>query len=432
MTTPTLRSLQNDTAALLLYRNILDTDIGDALLLLLERLYDAELPSQCLVAYADWFALLASVGQSWQSFLVEAILYDDNPFTDMAQRLPADAPLEAIAPELRAAASHDLEILQQLYRGTTELGAWVQQACQLDAPPVAPSSAIAPCPIAFETATRWPDLLPELVNYHRRHGAGVFARYRAFRWQSATLFGIPDPDPISLDRLVGYDRPHRLLTQNTEFLLAGAPAQNVLLYGARGSGKSSLVKAIATDYSAKGLRSIEVDKAQLRDLPQILDVLRDRPQKFVIFVDDLSFEEDDDAFKALKVVLEGSSTARASNVVVYATSNRRHLIREFFDDRPQPRDADEIHSWDTVQEKLSFSDRFGLTLTFQPANQDDYLTIVRHLAREVGLTLSDEDLKFRALQWATQNNGRSGRTARQFIEWALAEQQCGVRADFGG
>jgi predicted AAA+ superfamily ATPase len=143
----------------------------------------------------------------------------------------------------------------------------------------------------------------------------------------------------------------------------------------------------------------------------------------VIFVDDLSFEEDDDAFKALKVVLEGNSIARAHNVVVYATTNRRHLIREFFDDRPRPRDADEIHSWDTVQEKLSFSDRFGLTLTFPPCNQDDYLRIVRHLAQQADLSICQEELTFRALQWATQNNGRSGRTARQFIDWLTAEQQ---------
>jgi len=426
MNSPTLRSLQQDTAGLLLYRNILDTDIGDAAIALIDRLYDAEPPSHCLQAYSDWFALLASVGLSWQSFLAEAILYDDNPFTDAAQRLRSSDPIEAIAPELRAAASHDLGILQRLYRGMAELGNWVKQACQLETPPVAPSSEIAPCPIGFETAPHWPDLLPALADYHRRHGAGVFARYRAFRWQEATLFGLPDPDPISLDRLVGYGRPREMLIRNTEFLLAGAPAQNVLLYGSRGSGKSSLVKAIATDYAPKGLRSIEVDKAQLRDLPQILDILRDRPQKFVIFVDDLSFEDDDDAFKALKVVLEGNSTARARNVVVYATSNRRHLIREFFDDRPRPRDADEIHSWDTMQEKLSFSDRFGLTLTFPPCNQDDYLTIVRHHARLAGLTLSDADLQFRALQWATQNNGRSGRTARQFVEWAIAEQQCGM------
>jgi uncharacterized protein len=145
------------------------------------------------------------------------------------------------------------------------------------------------------------------------------------------------------------------------------------------------------------------------------------PQRFIIFVDDLSFEEDDDAYKALKVVLEGNVTARPQNVVVYATSNRRHLIREFFGDRPRPSDGDEIHNWDTVQEKLSFSDRFGLTLTFEPANQTTYLEIVQHLAQQAGIAIEPQDLEFRALQWATRHNGRSGRTARQFVDFLRSE-----------
>ena len=145
------------------------------------------------------------------------------------------------------------------------------------------------------------------------------------------------------------------------------------------------------------------------------------PQKFIIFVDDLSFEEDDDIFKALKAVLEGSAIARPKNVVVYATSNRRHLVREFFEDRPRPKDSDEVHAWDTLQEKLSFSDRFGLTLTFQPADQNTYLQIVRHLAKLAKIKLKAADLESRALEWATRHNGRSGRTARQFIDFLQAE-----------
>jgi predicted AAA+ superfamily ATPase len=138
-------------------------------------------------------------------------------------------------------------------------------------------------------------------------------------------------------------------------------------------------------------------------------------------VDDLSFEEDDDGFKALKVVLEGGVRARPDHVVVYATSNRRHLVREYFSDRPRPSDQDEVQAWDTVQEKLSFSDRFGLTLTFEPPDQPTYLAIVHHLAGQAGLPLEPEDLKAQALRWATQHNGRSGRSARQFIDWLRAQ-----------
>ena len=196
---------------------------------------------------------------------------------------------------------------------------------------------------------------------------------------------------------------------------------HVLLYGSRGSGKSSLVKALLNEYGERNLRLIEVTKSELKDLSKIVEQLRGAPQKFIIFVDDLSFEEDDDAFKALKVVLEGNLTARPQNVVVYATSNRRHLIREFFADRPAPRENDEIHAWDTLQEKLSFSDRFGLTLTFEPANQKTYLQIVRHLAAQAGINIKQEDLEYQALQWATRHNGRSGRTARQFVDFLKAD-----------
>ena len=219
-----------------------------------------------------------------------------------------------------------------------------------------------------------------------------------------------------------YESPKETLIKNTEFLLSGQLALNVLLYGSRGSGKSSLVKALLNEYSEQNLRLIEVAKFELKELPQIEEYLRKKPQKFIVFVDDLSFEEDDDAFKALKVVLEGSLAARPTNVVVYATSNRRHLIREFFADRPRPKDSDEVNSWDTVQEKLSFSDRFGLTLTFEPASQKTYLQIVQHLVKLSNIDISTEELKFQALQWATRHNGRSGRTARQFVDFLRAEK----------
>jgi predicted AAA+ superfamily ATPase len=222
-----------------------------------------------------------------------------------------------------------------------------------------------------------------------------------------------------LSTLVGYEWQKDALVKNTEFLLLGETALHVLLYGSRGSGKSSLVKALLNEYSHRNLRLIEVSKSELPDLPKIVELLPGVPQKFIIFVDDLSFEEDDDSFKAMKVVLEGNITARPKNVVVYATSNRRHLIREYFTDRPAPRDNNEVHSWDTMQEKLSFSDRFGLTLTFADADQTTYLQIVQHLAANINI--SPEDLEYKALQWATRHNGRSGRTARQFIDFLKAD-----------
>lgn len=429
-------SLQRQAASLLLYQSVLSDSVGQAFISLLHALRHSTPDGlNCLHAYGSWFKALAASNQSWQDYLLTQILRDDNPFSQQAQ-LTA---VENLPLALIAAAQQDLQALQSLYQCSSEqLSNWVQEASQL---PVAPipwhqdrevkAQGIAPVSgdsvneqvlrEKLQQLDNWANAVEVLAAYYRQFGTGLFARYRAFRWQQGQLRGIAHPDPVQLTELVGYESQKDTLVKNTEFLLAGSPALHVLLYGSRGTGKSSLVKGLLNKYSERGLRLIEVAKSDLKDLPEIVEQLRNVPQKFIIFVDDLSFEEDDDAFKALKVVLEGSVTARAQNVVVYATSNRRHLVREFFEDRPRPRDGDEVHAWDTVQEKLSFSDRFGLTLTFEPANQDTYLNIVRHLAAQAGISLPQEDLDYRALQWATRHNGRSGRTARQFVDFLKAD-----------
>jgi uncharacterized protein len=415
--------LQREAAALVLYQAVMQEEAAQAFLSLLITL---EQPNQlnCLYQYGRWFQALVASGLSWQDYLIKQVLRADNAFTKRVQKQP----LEQISPALLAAARQDLAALHQLYTWNgKQISQWVQEKSGLETPPTVwetdPTDSAVPDlkthPIwsNLEQAENWADLLPELAAFYRQYGTGQFADYQAFRWQEGQLLGISYPDPIQLIELVGYESQKATLQQNTEALLKGKPALHVLLYGSRGTGKSSLVKALLAAYSTQGLRLIEVGKADLRDLPSIVNLLRDLPQRFIIFVDDLSFEEDDDAYKALKVVLEGNITARPHNVVVYATSNRRHLIREFFADRPRPRDADEVHHWDTMQEKLSFSDRFGLTLTFEPPNQDTYLEIVQHLAAQAELGLEPEDLQFRALQWATRHNGRSGRTARQFVDF---------------
>lgn len=420
--------LQIQAASLLLYQSVLDNEVGQAFLNLLQSLRQLNLLQSlrhsdiddlaCIRAYSHFFRALAARNQSWQEFLVTQILTDDNPFTRQVQQTEL-----TLTPALIAAAKQDLQALQNLYECNSEqLSQWVQAAAKLNVAPVA------------WTCKSWDDQTPlpenwadveELAAYYRKQGTGIFAKYKALRWQSGQLIGIPYPDCVGINQLVGYEYQRDALVKNTEFLLAGHRALHVLLYGSRGSGKSSLVKGLLNEYGERNLRLIEVAKSDLRDLPIIVEQLRSLPQKFIIFVDDLSFEEDDDAFKALKVVLEGNLTARPQNVVVYATSNRRHLIREFFGDRPRPSNNEEVHAWDTVQEKLSFSDRFGLTLTFEPANQITYLQIVHHLAAIAKITLSSEDLEYRALQWATRHNGRSGRTARQFIDFLQADLTSG-------
>ena len=420
-----IHSYRQRSAALLLYQSVLASDIGIAFTRLLDALTTSDTIA-CHFAYGQWFTALATAQQSWPNHLMSQVLKADNAFTQQAQRFSAGQENDIashISPGLLLAVQHDLDILYELYHlPAQQISKWVHEATDCVSPPVMQPRSEPKLPLSFPYEPEWTAAPQELARYYHTHGVGILGQFTALRWQNDRLTGIPNPDPIRLRQLAAYDHPKQQLIQNTESLLQGYTAQNVLLYGSRGAGKSSLVKALLNEYSDRSLRLIEVPKADLHNLPQIIEPLGNTPQKFIIFVDDLSFEEDDEAFKALKVVLEGGVTARPQNVVVYATSNRRHLIREFFDERPRPKDADEIQAWDTVQEKLSFSDRFGLTLTFTPADQPTYLAIVRELAAQANLQITTEHLEWRARQWATRHNGRSGRTARQFIDFLIAEQ----------
>lgn len=383
-----------------------------------------------LQAYGHFFKTLAAQHHGWQSFLVQTLLYADNPFTQLVQLQQ----LDDLPIELLGAVRHDLQVLQQLWQWNGE--GLTEAIQQMGGPPLPKLAGSAYATDSLEASPlegydNWADALPALANYHRQFGCGEMAQYRAFSWQEGQLKGYRCPDGIAMDELVGYEDQRDQLIQNTKALLQGYPALNILLYGSRGAGKSAMIKALLPLYGDRGLRLIDVRKSALIELPLILEQLYTRPQKFIIFVDDLSFEDDEESYKALKVVLEGNVAARPKNAIVYATSNRRHLIREFFEDRPCPSHGDEIHAWDTVQEKLSLSDRFGLTLTFSPADQDTYLKMVFHLAQRANIALATDDLQFRALQWATRHNGRSGRTARQFVDFLQAELALTLTTDLG-
>ena len=242
-----------------------------------------------------------------------------------------------------------------------------------------------------------------------------------WRQRRECLRPVKNLDPVRLDDLIGIDDQKTQLVNNTERFLAGGPANNALLWGATGTGKSSLVKAILNEYRERGLRLIEVDKLDLLYLPEIVDEIRELPQKFILFCDDLSFEEGESSYKALKSVLEGSVEQPPRNVLIYATSNRRHLMPEFMEDSRGTRIVDgELHYADTVAEKLSLSDRFGLWLSFPPLRMEDYLSIVdRHFRDFSG---DREALHEAARLFAMSRPFRSGRTARQFYNYYSAKE----------
>lgn len=243
----------------------------------------------------------------------------------------------------------------------------------------------------------------------------------AFRWRKRGNHPVLQPvrtlSPIQLSDLQGIEDQKRRIERNTRQFVAGKPANNVLLTGARGTGKSSLVKACLNKFASKGLRLIEVDKADLVDLPDLMDLLESRPERFIVFSDDLSFDEGEAGYKALKSVLDGSVSAHADNVLIYATSNRRHLLPEYMHENLtyEHTESGEVHPGEVVEEKISLSERFGLWVSFYPFDQDHYLRIVEHWLQSFGITTEQAQAAHaEALVWALERGSRSGRVAMQF------------------
>ena len=282
-------------------------------------------------------------------------------------------------------------------------------------------------PAELQSVTDWNGFLPvfkvEKVDisgeYAKRtknvgkYGYGKYARNYMFRIDAENrIVPVLNPDKTSLSELIGYEREKKIIVENTKALLEGRAAANILLTGDAGTGKSSTVKAVANEFCKDGLRIIEVQKEQLRAIPVILDELSENPLKFILFVDDLSFLNNDDSFSSLKAILEGSVSAKSQNVVIYATSNRRHLVKEKFSDR----EGDDVHFNDTVQEIVSLSDRFGIHITFNKPDKETYLNIVHSLADKKGLKYNTDEFDIEAERFALEKGSRSARAAKQFVE----------------
>ncbi len=276
---------------------------------------------------------------------------------------------------------------------------------------------------ACKDATSFKDTVTQ---FYKEFGVGRFGLNKAFRIEEisdgrAHIEPITRIEHISLDDLVGYELQKNKLIENTEAFVEGRPSNNVLLFGDAGTGKSSCVKAIVNRYYDKGLRIIEVYKHQFKLLSDVLEQIKDRNYKFIIYMDDLSFEDSELEYKYLKAILEGGLGKKPDNVLIYATSNRRHLIRESFRDKEET--DTELHTRDTVQEKLSLSARFGVTIYFGSPDKNEYLHIVRELAKKSSIDIPDDELNLEAGKWELSHGGLSGRTASQFITYLKGKKR---------
>ena len=349
--------------------------------------------------YCAFVAALYASGGDLGAHLLRLVLESENALI----RLRAKGETEP--PEMAAALAGELALLGRLAAtAPKEVAVW----------------AGGPgLPLFQSTPANFAETYDRRLGQIATRGFGLFAQYHMFTLlEGARLAPVKNPDPQRLAQLTGYAREREQILLNTRALLCGLAANNILLYGDAGTGKSSTVKALANEYWADGLRLVEVRKNQLYQIPALMDRLAENPLKFILFIDDLSFPENDGDFTALKAILEGNSSARPQNMVVYATSNRRHLMRERFADRA----GDDVHRGDTLEEQASLSARFGLTVTFLKPDRQLYADIVLALAAECGLATPSDGLLAAAEAHAIRYGGRSPRTAQQFVQMAKARQ----------
>lgn len=354
-------------------------------------------------AYSSFYKLVLGAG-SVKEHISKCILTNDNIFTKSACGGFADE-------KIIHSAETDLAMLEEIAGITAddiidniESEEIKEILCTL--PKFECGEAIYPLD------TDWKNQVNDLIDYHKSNGYGKFAKHIAFTWRNGELCPVTSIDPITLSDLKNYEVQRQKVVDNTESFVTGHPANNVLLYGDRGTGKSSTVHALLNEYHNQGLRMIEIPKSTVSELTLIREAIADAPLKFIIYIDDLSFDSNDSSFSELKAALEGSLSGKQANTLIYATSNRRHLIKESFSDR-----QNEMNLNDIMQEQLSLSDRFGLSITFINPNKFEYLDIVKKIAADRKINVDEDKLCFKAEQWATRRGGRSPRCAKQFIDF---------------
>ena len=398
---------------------------------LLEYLYSEKLEINEAINLYNKFAydlLLNSTNNSLKEYIINKIFLDNNPFTKLIDRDMIDNSniIAQVSNELTALefisniTSKDIkeEILLKTNSSDFEADI-VKNLIEYDREITTSNSekAIDKLKSNIINSSNWSKSLNNIIEFYKQYGTGEFGHYRAFVWERENnkeyLRGIEKPDPVSLNDLIGYEHQKETIIENTKQFLNGHPANNILLYGSRGTGKSSTVKAIINEYYNEGLRLIEVDKNKLADFTKIIRLLKNKNLKFIIFVDDLVFEEGEASYSALKTILEGGIENRSNNILIYATTNRKHLVKETFSERS----GDEVHANDAIEEKLSLADRFGITVSFYSPDQKEYIKIIDEIAEARNIKVNKDYLHAEALKWVRWYNARSPRTAVQFINW---------------
>lgn len=426
------------TERLILYRNFEDGGLLHDMVWLMENYEDefynredvAGLLYDCMHRLLEKAGKYGFYGNLWHCCLADLLVNDENSYSCAAEmRGYADG-------TVNRAALHDLRIFKELFdfdlfKMAQALGAedfdivLSYEAGERESHVYNTRIRDRICVLAQKLAqTKTAEEMKEtLTQFYGEYGVGKFGLHKAFRIAhtdgQARIEPVQKTAHVTLSDLVGYEPAKQKLAENTEAFVNGKKANNCLLYGDAGTGKSTCIKALANEYSGKGLRIIEVYKHQFQDLNDVVSQIKNRNYKFIIYMDDLSFEEFEIEYKYLKAVIEGGLEKKPDNVLIYATSNRRHLIRENFRDREE-RDED-LHINDTVQEKLSLSARFGVTVYFGSPDMKQFQEIVRRLAERSGVTLSEQELLAKANQWELSHGGLSGRTAQQFIDHIAAQ-----------
>lgn len=391
---------RNHSAALAgvsVYRNLLTLPPVAALTKLLRALEWGE-GQAALEGYTETFYALAQEGvDSLSAYLADQLRYGVSPYARAAARGQA-------SPTLTQAARRDVAAFSALAAlPPAELKEWL--------------AALLPSDWQ-ETVRNLPEWgcgeLPTfevLTAFYQVHGCGLFSRYQAFVWREEQLHPVAKPDFVPEDAFLGYERQRNQVVENTRLLMAGHQVNNILLYGVSGTGKSATVKGLLGMPEFAALRLIEVPKEELCGIPKLVRELADRPQKFIIFIDDLAFDKEDKTFSSLKTILEGGLEPRPANVAVYCTSNRRHLVRQNFSDRS----GDEIDASETIQDKTALADRFGLRILYSELTKPQFIEMAVEMARSKGITMEEAELRRLAVRWEARHASRSPRSALQFV-----------------